>query len=163
MGNSPIEVTPAVVLAKRLFMSTTNGTRSLQVARGADRLFTLALPNRRAVAEKLLSEAPNHVSILGSGWEGSYSLEDSLAAGSLAKFLIDNSSGSVNVLNDELNAALALWDKWKDDREACLRHASHGKRLARLGNHEADFKCCAELDQLAVVPTQIEPGVLSAS
>ncbi|MFL0782487.1 MAG: 2-phosphosulfolactate phosphatase, partial [Prochlorococcus sp.] len=26
-----------------------------------------------------------------------------------------------------------------------------------------DFRCCAELDQLAVVPTQQEPGVLRAS
>ena len=163
LGNSPLDVIPEVVLAKRLFMSTTNGTRSLQVARNAGRLFTLALPNRRAVAEKLLSEAPNHVSIIGSGWEGSYSLEDSLAAGSLATFLMENSAGSASVINDELNAALALWDKWKDDREACLRLASHGKRLAGLGNHDADFKCCAELDLLAVVPTQIEPGVLSAS
>ena len=51
---------------------------------------------------------------------------------------------------------------WKEDLEGCLREASHGKRLIGLGNHDDDFHCCAELDQLPVVPTQLQPGVLCA-
>ena len=35
LGNSPVEVIPELVSGKRLFMSTTNGTRSLNVARNA--------------------------------------------------------------------------------------------------------------------------------
>ena len=163
LGNSPVDVVTNLVSGKRLFMSTTNGTRSLQAVRNASCLFTMALPNRRAVAERLLSDQMLNVCILGSGWEGSYSLEDSLAAGSLASFLIENHPNSVNVLNDELTAALALWDRWKDDIEACLRIASHGKRLTGLGDHDADFKCCSSLDQLFIVPMQVEPGVLIAS
>ena len=163
LGNSPVDVIPELVSGKRLFMSTTNGTRSLNVARNAARLYTLCLPNRSAVAEKLLSENPTQLVILGSGWEDSYSLEDSLAAGALAAFLLDNTSNSVTVVNDELTAALALWNQWEDDLEGCLRTASHGKRLEGLGNHDADFKCCSELDKLSIVPTQVEPGVLRAS
>ena len=41
----------------------------------------MGLPNRKAVAEKIISLKSENVLILGSGWEGSYSLEDSLAAG----------------------------------------------------------------------------------
>ena len=89
-------------------------------------------------------------------------MEDSLAAGSLASFLLEKTSKSVNVINDELSAALALWDRWKNDRESCLRLASHGKRLIGLGDHDADFRFCAELDNLPVVPTQVERGVLRA-
>ncbi len=163
LGNSPVDVIPELVSGKRLFMSTTNGTRSLNVARNAAQLYTLCLPNRSAVAEKLLSENPTQLVILGSGWEGAYSLEDSLAAGALAAFLLDKTSNSVNVVNDELTAALALWNQWEDDLEGCLRTASHGKRLEGLGNHDADFKCCSELDKLSIVPTQVEPGVLRAS
>ena len=163
LGNSPVNVLPELVGGKRLFMSTTNGTRSLQVVRNAHCLYTLALPNRRAVAERLLLEKPSQVCILGSGWEGSYSLEDSLAAGALASFLLEKTSIPLNVANDELTAALALWDLWKDDVEGCLRIASHGKRLVGLGNHDADFRCCSELDQLPIVPTQVEPGVLRAA
>ena len=163
LGNSPVEVVPNVVSGKRIFMSTTNGTRSLEIMRNADCLYTLAFPNRKAVAERLLNDQPNHLCILGSGWEGTYSLEDSLAAGSLAAFIIEQSSNSLKVLNDELTAALALWDRWKDDLEECLRISTHGKRLAALGNHDLDFNCCAAIDQLPVVPMQIKPGVLSAS
>lgn len=159
LGNSPVAVTPDVVQGKRLFMSTTNGTRALQRVRGVSCLHTVALPNRRAVAERLLQERREQILILGSGWEGTYSLEDSLAAGALAALLVEAGAA---VANDELQAALALWRQWEHDPEACLRTASHGQRLMGLGNHDADFSCCAGLDQLSVVPTQVEPGVLRA-
>ena len=163
LGNSPVDVTPELVGGKRVFMSTTNGTRSLNVVRNVARLYTLSLPNRRAVAERLINDRPRKLFIVGSGWEGSYSLEDSLAAGSLASFLLENTLNSVTVVNDELTSALALWNQWQDDLEGCLRIASHGKRLEGIGNHDADFKCCAALDQLSIVPTQVKPGVLRAS
>ena len=159
LGNSPVAVTPEVVQGKRLFMSTTNGTRALQRVRGVSCLHTVALPNRRAVAERLLQERHEQILILGSGWEGTYSLEDSLAAGALAALLVEAGAA---VANDELQAALALGRQWEHDPEACLRTASHGQRLMGLGNHDADFSCCAGLDQLSVVPTQVEPGVLRA-
>ncbi len=160
LGNSPIAVKPELVAGKRLFMSTTNGTRSLHRVRNVSILYTLALPNRKAVGERLLNDKPDQLWIVGSGWEGSYSLEDSLAAGALASFLFEQAKDSVDEVNDELIAALALWNVWQADLEGCLRKASHGKRLAGLGNHDADFRCCAELDRLNVVPKQVELGVL---
>ena len=159
LGNSPVAVTPEVVQGKRLFMSTTNGTRALQRVREVSVVMTVALPNRDAVAQRLLRDRPERVWMVGSGWEGTYSLEDSLAAGALAEQL---AASGAEISNDEMQAALALWLQWKHDPEACLRIASHGQRLTRLGNHDADFSCCAALDQLNVVPTQTEPGVLKA-
>ncbi len=162
LGNSPVLVVPEVVVGKRLFMSTTNGTRALERVRDVKRLYTMALPNRLAVAERLLDDQTKSVWIVGSGWEGAYSLEDSLAAGALAESLIENGGEIVQVINDEMNAALALWKNWKNDIEMCLRKATHGQRLIGLGDHDADFSCCAELDRLSVVPTQLHPGVLCA-
>ena len=162
LGNSPLGVRPEVVRGKRIFMSTTNGTRALNRVRSAKSLFTVSLPNRKAVAERLLSNQPKDLCILGSGWEGSYSLEDSLAAGGLAAYLIEHQSDLINVINDELNAALALWHSWKHNLEECLRIASHGQRLERIGDHDDDFACCAELDKLSVVPSQTELGILQA-
>ena len=101
--------------------------------------------------------------ILGSGWEGSYSLEDSLAAGALASYLKQNCNFEINILNDELQAALALWDFWKNDILQCLKTATHGKRLTSLGDYEDDLKCCSELDCLDIVPAQVERGVIRAS
>ncbi len=163
LGNSPLAVTPEVVAGKRLFMSTTNGTRSLDRVRPVDLLVTACLPNRSAVAQRLLDSGAETVWIVGSGWEGDYSLEDSLAAGAVAAAAIDLGVGkAVTSGNDEMVAALALWQQWRQDPEGCLRVASHGQRLINLGDHDADFRCCAAVDSLTIVPTQTSPGVLEA-
>ena len=48
--------------------------------------------------------------------------------------------------------------------EACLRTASHGQRLIRLGDHDDDFRCCAGLDQLECRSNAGQsPGVLQAA
>ena len=163
LGNSPLSVTKEKVKGKRLFMSTTNGTRSLRKVQNVEYLFAMALPNRKVVAEKIMSLSKKNVLILGSGWEGSYSLEDSLAAGALAVYIKENFNKEVNISNDELQASLALWNAWKDDVLGCLKIATHGKRLTSLGDFEDDFRCCSELDCLDIVPTQVERGVIRAS
>ena len=163
LGNSPLSVSKEAVFGKRLFMSTTNGTKSMKKVQNAKHLFAMGLPNRKAVAEKIISMNCENILILGSGWEGSYSLEDSLAAGALASYLKINCTCEINIMNDELQAALALWNFWKNDILKCLKTATHGKRLTSLGDYDDDFKCCSELDSLDVVPAQVERGVIRAS
>jgi 2-phosphosulfolactate phosphatase len=166
LGNSPLAVTPELVGGKRIFMSTTNGTRSLAAVRQVPLLLTACLPNRTAVARRLLERGCREVWIVGSGWEGAYSLEDSLAAGAVASAAIELAVAphvGVSLANDEALAALALWQQWHHDTETCLRAASHGQRLIGLGNHDADFVCCAAVDSLTIVPCQAEAGVLRAS
>ena len=163
LGNSPLSVKKEIVNDKRLFMSTTNGTKSLKRVQNAKHLFAMCLPNRKAVAEKIMSMNIENLLILGSGWEGSYSLEDSLAAGALASYLKANCISKINILNDELQAALALWQYWENDILKCLKTATHGKRLTSLGDYEDDLKCCSELDCLDIVPAQFERGIIRAS
>jgi 2-phosphosulfolactate phosphatase len=166
LGNSPLAVTPELVGGKRIFMSTTNGTRSLAAVKQVQLLLTACLPNRSAVARRLLEQDCKRVWIVGSGWEGDYSLEDSLAAGAVASAAIEMAVAphiGVSFGNDEMLAALALWQQWHHDTETCLRTASHGQRLVGLGNHDADFAFCAAVDSLQLVPFQSEPGVLKAS
>ena len=166
LGNSPLAVTPELVGGKRIFMSTTNGTRSLAAVKSVPLLLTACLPNRTAVARRLLEQECSRVWIVGSGWEGDYSLEDSLAAGAVASAAIEMAVAphiGVSFGNDEMLAALALWQQWHLDTETCLRTASHGQRLIKLGDHDTDFACCAAVDSLQLVPFQAEPGVLKAS
>jgi 2-phosphosulfolactate phosphatase len=166
LGNSPLAVTAEVVGGKRIFMSTTNGTRSLAAVREVPLLLTACLPNRTAVARRLIERDARLVWVVGSGWEGDYSLEDSLAAGAVASAAIELAVAphrGVRCANDEMLAALALWQQWRHDTETCLRAASHGQRLIGLGDHDADFRCCAAVDSLSLVPMQAEPGVLRAS
>jgi 2-phosphosulfolactate phosphatase len=166
LGNSPLAVTPERVGGKRIFMSTTNGTRSLAAVKKVPLLLTACLPNRTAVARRLVERQCQRVWIVGSGWEGEYSLEDSLAAGAVVSAATELAVAphvGVSLANDEALAALALWQQWHRDTETCLRAASHGQRLIRLGDHDADFACCAAVDTLTLVPFQDEPGVLRAS
>ncbi len=163
LGNSPKKVTRELVAGKRLFMSTTNGTRAFEKVKDKKILLSMALTNRKAVAERIISINESNILILGSGWEGSYSLEDTLAAGALASYLVENSNITINIMNDELNAALALWDFWKGDILKCLKTTTHGKRLTSIGDFEDDFRCCAQLDCLNIVPMQVEENVIRAS
>jgi len=160
LGNSPLAVTAELVGGKRIFMSTTNGTRSLAAVGAVPLLLTAC------VAKRLIERGSQRVWIVGSGWEGDYSLEDSLAAGAVAaalQQLARNPQLELRFGNDEMVAALALWQQWSQDPEGCLRTASHGQRLMGLGDHDADFACCAAVDSLEIVPMQAEAGVLRAS
>lgn len=166
LGNSPLAVTPELVGGKRIFMSTTNGTRSLAAVQAVPLLITACLGNRTAVARRLVEAGAERVWIVGSGWEGDYSLEDSLAAGAVVSAAMELAVAphlAVSCGNDEALAALALWQQWRHDTETCLRAASHGQRLIGIGNHDADFVCCAAVDNLTIVPVQTQPGVLQAS
>ena len=67
LGNSPVAITPELVSGKRIFMSTTNGTRSLAAVKAVPLLLTACLPNRTAVATSLWQKQCEKVWIVGSG------------------------------------------------------------------------------------------------
>lgn len=161
LGNSPLDCTPERFQGKRLFMSTTNGTRALQRVAAAPTVITAALVNRQRVVSYLQAQQPATVWLVGSGWEGSFSLEDTVCAGAIASDLSHRSQTPLKELagNDEIVAAVALFEHWHDRLVDLLRHASHGQRLLRLGN-TIDLDFCAQLDTLDVLPLQAEPGIL---
>jgi 2-phosphosulfolactate phosphatase len=161
MGNSPLDCAPEKVNGKRIFISTTNGTRALQRVETSPVVLTAALINRKAVVDFLLSKKPETIGIVGSGWEGSFSLEDTVCAGAIAHSLLSESGipASEFAGNDEVFAAVALYLQWRDRLHELLQQASHGQRLLGLGVIE-DLKYCAQTDILDVLPIQREPGVL---
>jgi 2-phosphosulfolactate phosphatase len=161
LGNSPTECTPERVSGKRLFMSTTNGTRALERVRMVPILLTAALTNRAAVVRYLLEEQPHTVWIVAAGWRGGFSLEDTLCAGAIACAL-EVERGSDCAGDDEAIAAMALFEQWQTRLPQVLRYAHHGRGLAALGCEE-DLDYCARLDSVDIVPLQAEPGVLKAA
>lgn len=159
LGNSPLDCTPELVQGKRLFISTTNGTRSLQRVEQSAAVITAAIINRHAAVRYLLEKQPETVWLLGSGWEGGYSLEDTVCAGAIAQSLLQQSGENVIIGNDEVIAALALYSQWQDNLLALFQQASHGQRLLRLDCDE-DLKYCAAIDTVDVLPIQKKPGLL---
>ncbi len=163
LGNSPLDCTRELVEGRRLFISTTNGTRALQRVQDSPNVIAAALINRAAVVQFLLDKQPETVWIVGSGWEGSYSLEDIVCAGAIAHSLVQQSQLSLEELagNDEVVSAIALFSQWQDNLFGLLHQASHGKRLLRLDCQE-DLKYCSQTDVLDVLPIQHEKGVLKS-
>ncbi|WP_416675493.1 2-phosphosulfolactate phosphatase family protein [Egbenema bharatensis] len=164
LGNSPLDCTPEVVQGRRLFISTTNGTRCLERVQDAPVVLTAALVNRSTIVQYLQTHQPETVWVVGSGWEGSFSLEDTVCAGAILHSLVRQHSDPANALddlvaNDEGIAALSLYSQWQDNLLDLLHRASHGKRLLKLSCH-ADLEYCAQTDVLEVLPFQKEPGVL---
>lgn len=161
LGNSPLDCTPERVQGRRLFISTTNGTRALQCVQNSPVVLTAAFVNRQAAVKYVLAQQPETLWLVGSGWEGSFSLEDTACAGALAHSLLEELNSPLDELagNDEVIDAIALYSQWKDQLLQMFHHASHGKRLLRLNCHE-DLKYCAQTDILDVLPIQKEPGVL---
>lgn len=164
MGNSPLGCTPEAVKGKRLFMTTTNGTRALQRVQKAPVVLTAALVNRKTVVRYLMTEMPETVWIVGSGWEGSFSLEDTVCAGAIADSFASEMGYPLDDLagNDEVFGAIALYLQWREQLYELMNHASHGKRLLGLQCYD-DLKYCSETDILEVLPMQAEPGVLTRS
>ncbi len=162
MGNSPLDCTPERVKGRRLFISTTNGTRALQKVQDAPAVLAGAFVNRASVVNYVLAQQPETVWIVGSGWEGSFSLEDTACAGAIAHSVLKTNSPLEELAgNDEVIAAIALYSQWQDNLLGLFHQASHGKRLLRLDCQE-DLKYCAQTDILDVLPIQREPGVLKS-
>ncbi len=157
LGNSPLDCTRDRVAGKRIFMSTTNGTRTLERLQAAPMVIAAALINLGSVLDYLTRAQPENIWIVGSGWEGSFSLEDTVCAGAIADRLADR----CELANDEAIAARALFQQWHPALGDLLRAASHGKRLLRLGC-DADLDYCARLDAIDVLPVQTAPGTLTA-
>ncbi|MTJ11717.1 2-phosphosulfolactate phosphatase family protein [Anabaena sp. UHCC 0187] len=163
LGNSPLDCTADLVTGRRLFISTTNGTRALQRIQNAPIVLAAALINRAAVVKFLLEKQPETVWIVGSGWEGSYSLEDTVCAGAIAHSICQQTNCSLEEIsgNDEVIGAIALYSQWQNDLLGLLHKASHGQRLLRLECLE-DLKYCSQTDILDVLPIQQEMGVLKS-
>ena len=163
LGNSPLDCTAELVAGKRLFISTTNGTRALQRIQNAPIVLAAALINRAAVVKFLLEKPPETVWIVGSGWEGSYSLEDTVCAGAIAHSIWQQTNCPLEDIsgNDEVVSAIALYSQWQNDLLGLLHKASHGQRLLRLECLE-DLKYCSQTDTLDILAIQTELGVLKS-
>ncbi|WP_262562380.1 2-phosphosulfolactate phosphatase family protein [Acaryochloris sp. CCMEE 5410] len=154
-GNSPLAFTPENTEGRRLFLSTTNGTRCSESVRNASKVIMASLTNRQAVVNYLATKRPGTVWLVGSGWEGSYSLEDTVCAGAIIDGILAVGKTPLSKLagNDEAIAAVSLFRQWQDQLPELLTSASHGQRLLKMRG-KADVAYCSQLDVLDTLPIQ---------
>jgi len=133
-GNSPLEMTEAIVRGKTLVMTTSNGTQALLATQSASEVFVasavnLALAGARA-RELLL--ARRDLVILCAGKDSNFGLDDAYAAGRLVLAALDGRRRRKG-LNDAALVALDLTRRYSDRWERPFALSAAGRQLARLG------------------------------
>jgi len=156
LGNSPGEFSPDVIGAKRLVMSTTNGTVAFSFAQEAERIVACAFTNLSAVAEAV--SGVDRLVIQCAGRQGRFALEDALCAGHLVKRITE---GVADVqLNDGALAARALAKGIKIGPKV-LEPTAAGRALEAIGL-AGDLKLCASVDRHAIVPEMHNQALTAA-
>ena len=146
LGNSPLEFTRDAVAGRTLLMTTTNGTVALLAAASASSIYTGALLNVGAVAERIITEN-NDALLLCAGREGAFAAEDAACAGRIARLVrkrVRRLQG-----NDAMRAASRLASQPVTPR--MLAETAAGSRLREIGRSD-DLDFCAHEDLHNVVP-----------
>lgn len=158
-GNSPFEYPAEFIRGKTLVLTTTNGTRLLQMAldKNAKGIITGSFPNLSAVCEYLLAQ--NQPVILGcAAWKNRVNIEDTLFAGAV----IDRIGAHFSINCDASQIAGTMYRDAGTDLFDFLKknNASHYRRLSGFGLEE-DIRYCLTKD-IANTGVLFENGKLLA-
>jgi 2-phosphosulfolactate phosphatase len=159
LGNSPCEYTTEAVAGRRVFITTTNGTRALDHAKRAKRVLLGAFTNLSAVVASIENEP--RIEILCAGTDGGETREDILAAGAIVSQLLERSSTPPK-LNENAAAAKRDWDEVLTRARSSnrplteqlaieLRDTQGGRNLLGMDLNR-DLVDCAQIDRLKIVP-----------
>ncbi len=147
-GNSPFSYMKEEFKGKEIVLTTTNGTKSLDVAKDADIVIVGSFLNLEAMFHWLEKKNLN-ILCLCSGWQDKFNLEDTICAGAICDYLI--STGKFTSAEDSSIAAKYLYLSAKDNYLGYLKSSSHRRRLKNLNLNE-DIKYCLTPNQTNVIP-----------
>ncbi len=147
-GNSPYSYMNPEFKGKDVVLSTTNGTKSIDVAKDAEIVVIGSFLNLDYLVDWLKNQDKN-ILCLCSGWQDKFNLEDTICAGAICDALIN----SGNFISDEDSsiAAKYLYQSAKDNYFGYLKSSSHRRRLKNLNLNE-DIKYCLTPNQTKVIP-----------
>lgn len=145
-GNSPFSYTAEKVAGKTVVLTTTNGTKAIELSKEAHQIVIGSFLNLSVLCD-WLKEQDRDVLLLCAGWKDRFNLEDTLFAGAVMHQL-------KNYFGYYCDAAIAAEDLYltaKEDLRGYLRKSSHAQRMADL-NIEADVQFCLQKDQCKTIP-----------
>ncbi|MBS1654047.1 MAG: 2-phosphosulfolactate phosphatase [Bacteroidetes bacterium] len=157
-GNSPLEYTREFIEDKTLVLTTTNGTRLLQMAldKNADTIISGSFPNLSAVCNFLIEQKKDVV--LGcAGWKDRFNLEDTLFAGAV----IHEVKKHFTIHCDSSLMAEIMYTKHKNNLEGFAPRLTHYHRLVERFGLIEDIRFCLTPDVADVLPLYKE-GKLTA-
>lgn len=150
LGNSPLAYIEraAELKGKTVVLTTTNGTKAIDIASEKNRIVIGSLNNLNALSDWLVEQDEN-ILILGSGWKDKFNLEDTICAGAIADQLIE--SGRFKADEDSTVAAKFIFRSSRDNMFAFLKASSHRRRLRKLNLNE-DVKYCLTPNNCKAIP-----------
>lgn len=136
LGPFPMEYPPEAVAGKDVVFVTTNGTRTIGAAAGAERLLIGCLRNAPAVARYLESSETDSVYLICAGSRGRFTVEDFLGAAAIVSCM-DTESWK---LNDAAWLALDFMDRHRGRIPEALKQSRTGRWFTENGAHDTfDF------------------------
>jgi len=147
-GNSPYTYMKKEVKDQTIVLSTTNGTKAINIAKDAKMVVIGSLLNLDALTEWLVQQEKN-VLMLCSGWQDKFNLEDTICAGALAEGMLK--TGKYTSIEDSSIAAKYMYLSAKENYMGYLKSSSHRRRLKSL-NLNDDIKYCLTPNQTDVIP-----------
>ncbi|HNL60220.1 MAG TPA: 2-phosphosulfolactate phosphatase [Chitinophagaceae bacterium] len=157
-GNSPLEYPRTFIENKTLVLTTTNGTRLLQMAldKNADTIISGSFPNLTAVCDFLVSEKKNVV--LGcAGWKDRFNLEDTLFAGAV----IHQIKNEFEIHCDSSLMAESIYAKHKNNLLDFAPQLTHYHRLVERFGLIEDIKFCLTPDTANVLPLYVDGKLIA--
>lgn len=150
-GNSPFSYMDPELKGKDIVLTTTNGTRAINIAKNAPKVVIGALVNLDFLIH-WLSQQKKDVLCLCSGWKDQFNLEDTICGGAIANGLINTGRFISN--EDCSVAAKYSYLAAKDNYLGFLKSSSHRRRLKKLKLNR-DVKFCLTPNQMDVIPELI--------
>lgn len=146
LTNSPLEYGKSVVCGKSLILTTTNGTRAINLSLEADEILIGAMINARSVVEKLI-ELNKDVVFINAGTNGEFSMDDFICSGYMIYLLNKENNNDVT---DIAKTAQMIYES-NEDIVSYIKNARHYNVLKGL-NLQEDLNYCCSKDIIKNVP-----------
>lgn len=156
LGNSPLDYLTGAISGKALVLTTTNGTKAIEMSRGAAEILAGAFVNLTAISE-YLKQSRRDAILVCAGWKDNVNMEDTLLAGAIVNRL----RRRFEFDGDAALGARQLFRNYRKNLNRIMRFASHFQRLRGLGINE-DIDYCLTQDLAPVVPV-LKDGALVKS
>lgn len=147
-GNSPYAYMNPEFKGKTVVLTTTNGTKAINIAAENKTVVIGCLNNLSTLCNWLIAQH-KHTLILASGWKDKVNLEDTICGGAIAEILLESRKFSCD--EDSTVAAKFIYRSAKEHLWSFLRASSHRRRLIKL-NIQRDVKYCLTLDTVPCIP-----------
>lgn len=143
--NSPLEYTKEKVKDKTIILSTTNGTRAINLSLKAKKIYIGAMINAKALVD-IIKDEKEDIVFINSGTNGEFTMDDFICSGYMISLLNKKISSD---LSDIAKTAKLIYET--NNVLDYIKEARHFGVLKSL-NLEEDLYYCCKKDIIEFVP-----------